>query len=83
MVLESPYRRLLEPLLSYIRPIDRGTAAERGAEDRGAAVRAAPLVAPLLHSQTAVFLRWALMFRGIVIIDVPYHVGADVPDEGA
>jgi hypothetical protein len=29
----------------------------------------------LLHTQTALFLRLALMFRpGIVITDVPYHV---------
>jgi hypothetical protein len=84
VVLESPYRLLLEPLLSYIEAI----ADQRQPNEVLTIV--VPQFVPrrrwhhLLHSQTGMFLRLALTFRpGIVITNVPYHVGAEVPDEGA
>ena len=55
-------------------------AAERGDDGRGAAVRTARRWHNLLHAQTAMMLRLALMFEpGIVITSVPYQVGGDSP----
>jgi hypothetical protein len=75
LVLESPYRLLLEPLLEYI-----GEIAE--ARQPGEIITiVVPQFVPrrwyhnLLHMQTAWYLRMALLFkRGIVITDVPYQV---------
>jgi amino acid transporter len=82
IVLESPYRLLLEPLLEYVQRI----AAERQRDETLTIV--VPQFVPrrswhnLLHAQTAGFLRLALMFRpGIVITSVPYQVGAAMPEE--
>ncbi len=75
VILESPYRRMLEPLLEYIEEL----IARRQPNEMITVV--VPQFVPsnwwanLLHMQTAVILRLALMFRpGIVITDVPYHV---------
>lgn len=77
VVVESPYRLLLEPLLDYI----RGVARNRQPNEVLTIV--VPQFVPrrrwheLLHAQTAVLLRLALLFeRGIVITSVPYQVGA-------
>ena len=75
VILESPYRLLLEPLLGYVEHI---------AELRQPA-EVITIVVPefvpkhwwqnLLHTQTAVVLRLALIFRrGIVVTDVPYRL---------
>ena len=75
VILDSPYRLLLEPLLAYIEEI----LSRRQPNDTVTIV--VPQFVPrrwwhnLLHTQTALLLRLALMFRqGIVITDVPYHV---------
>lgn len=75
VILDSPYRLMLEPLLDYIEEI----AASQEANEVLTIV--VPRFVPrgwwqnLLHAQTAVWLRLALMFRpGIVITDVPYLV---------
>ena len=75
VVLDSPYRRMLEPLLAYVDELE----AQRQPNEYITIV--VPQFVPahrwadLLHTQTAVVLRLALMFRpGIVITDVPYHV---------
>jgi amino acid transporter len=75
LVLASPYRVMIEPLLSYIEEI----AAQRQPNDIITIV--VPQFVPkhwwenLLHTQTATYLRFALLFkRGIVITDVPYQV---------
>lgn len=75
VILDSPYRLLLEPLLDYIRKVD----ASRQPNEMITVV--VPQFVPrrwfsgLLHTQTAWMLRWALTFRpGIVITDVPYLV---------
>lgn len=75
VILESPYRLFLEPLVDYIEEV----VAQRQLNDTVTIV--VPQFVPrrwwhnLLHTQTALFLRLALMFRsGIVITDVPYHV---------
>lgn len=75
VILESPYRTFLEPLLEYIDTID----ATRQPNEVITIV--VPEFVPrhfwanLLHTQTALTLRWALLFRrGIVITSVPYQV---------
>jgi len=75
VILESPYRLLLEPLLDYIGEI---TAKRQSKEIITIVV---PQFVPriwwhnLLHTQTATWLRLALLFKpGIVITDVPYQV---------
>ena len=40
VILNSPYRLLIEPLVGYIREVVVSAAAQRGDDDRGAAVRA-------------------------------------------
>ncbi len=75
VILDSPYRLLLEPLLDYIDEID----ASRQPNEIITIV--VPQFVPrhwwhnLLHTQAAFLLRIALLFRpGIVITDVPYQV---------
>jgi hypothetical protein len=75
VVLDSPYRLLIEPLLEYI----EGIAAARQPNEIITIV--VPQFVPrtwwhnALHMQTAWMLRLALLFkRGIVITDVPYQM---------
>ena len=75
VILDSPYRLLLEPLLSYVQEVSRH-------RQPGETITiVVPQFVPnrwwgnLLHTQTALWLRMALMFRpGIVITDVPYQL---------
>jgi hypothetical protein len=74
VILDSPYRMLLEPLLDYVEHSGHAPA-ER---DHTLVV---PQFVPqqawtnLLHTQTAVLLRVARLFRkGIVVTDVPYQM---------
>ena len=74
-VLDSPYRLLLEPLLTYIEEI----SAQRQPNETITIVM--PQFVPkrrwhnVLHAQTATWLRLALLFKpGIVITNVPYQV---------
>jgi len=78
VVLNSPYRLLIEPLLDYVRQV----SARRQPNEVLTIV--VPQFVPrkrwhnVLHAQTAVMLRLALMFRpGIVITSVPYQVGRE------
>jgi hypothetical protein len=75
VILDSPYRLMIEPLLEYVEEI----AAQRQANET------ITIVVPefvsqhwwgnLLHAQTATWLRLALLFKpGIVVTDVPYQV---------
>jgi len=75
VLLDSPYRLLAEPLLEYIEEL----ANQRQPNET------ITIVVPqfvdkrwmhnLLHTQTALWLRLALLFKpGIVITDVPYQV---------
>jgi hypothetical protein len=74
VILDSPYRLLLEPILEYINRITQY-------QPNGLITIVVPQFVPkrpwhnLLHTQTALLLRLALLFkRGVVVIDVPYHV---------
>jgi len=75
VVLHSPYRLFLEPLVGYIEEI----AAQRQPNETITIV--VPQFVPrrwwhnLVHSQAAMWLRMMLMFkRGIVITNVPYQL---------
>ncbi len=75
VILESPYRLLIEPILDYFEHL---MVAHQPNELLTIVV---PQFVPahwwenLLHNQTALLLRFALMFRqGVVIVEVPYQV---------
>jgi amino acid transporter len=75
VILESPYRLLLEPLLAYIEEV-----ASHNQHDEILTI-VVPQFVPkqrwhnILHTQTAFLLRLALLFKpGVVITDVPYQV---------
>ncbi len=75
VILDSPFRLFVEPLLGYLEMV----SARRSPGDLITIV--VPQFVPrrwwhnLLHTQTAVMLRLALLFkRGITITDVRYHV---------
>jgi len=71
-VIESPYRLLLQPLLRYIEKVD-------ARDERPITIVLAEFVPRnwwewVLHSQTALRLKLALLFRpNTIVIDVPYH----------
>jgi len=75
VVLDSPYRSILHPLMEYINRM------ERQGEGRYLTV-VLPEIIPshwwehFLHNQTALLIKAALLFRpGKVTVSVPYHVG--------
>jgi hypothetical protein len=75
VILESPYRLFLEPLLEYIEGIANQT------QPNEIITVVVPQFVPrrwyhnLLHTQAAFWLRLALLFRrNVVITDVPYQV---------
>lgn len=74
VVIDSPYRSLVTPLMAYIDAVDR-----RDPDDLVTVVL--PEYIPkhwwerVLHNQTAFRLKAALLFRpGTVVINVPYHL---------
>jgi hypothetical protein len=89
-IIESPYRSLVGPLLAYI------DAVHMQFPDKTLTVVLPEMVPAhwweqVLHNQTALRLKAALLFRpGIVVSDVPYHLrrhrlgaGAGVGGNGA
>ncbi|MHB8134766.1 MAG: APC family permease [Anaerolineaceae bacterium] len=75
VILESPYRLLVEPVLEYINKL----SAVRQPNEMLTIV--VPQFVPshwyenFLHNQTALLLRFALLFKpGLVIVEVPYQV---------
>ena len=77
VVIESPYRSLLRPLLAYVDAVDRGD------RHRPVVVILSEFVPRhwwewLLHNQTALRLKLHLFFRpNTVVLDVPYMAGED------
>ena len=75
VVLESPYRSLMEPLLEYIEEVQD--------EDPGGYVTVIlPEFVPrrlwqhLLHNQHALLIKGALLFKpNVVVTSVPFHLG--------
>ena len=75
VVLVSPYRMLIEPIMHYINSL----CAQRKPGEMITIV--VPQFVPrywwenLLHNQTALMLRFVLLFKpGLVIVEVPYQV---------
>ena len=75
VVLDSPYRLLLEPVMEYIEKM-----LVHPAKDEIVTV-VVPQFVPahwwenFLHNQTALMLRFGFLFKpGLVIIEVPYQV---------
>jgi amino acid transporter len=74
VIVESPYRSILRPLLHYIDAIDKQIT------DRTLVIVLPELVATrwwqqLLHNQFPLRLKAALLFRpGTVVVSVPYHL---------
>jgi amino acid transporter len=75
VILESPYRLLIEPLLEYI------DAILKNRQPNELLTLVVPQFVPehwwenLLHNQTALLLRFALLnVQGVVIVEVPYQV---------
>jgi hypothetical protein len=76
VALRSPYRSVIGPLLEYV---DR---VQQEAPDTLVTI-VLPEFVPvhwwqqLLHNQTALLIKAALLFRrGVIVIDVPYHLAA-------
>ena len=74
VVLASPYRSMLRPLLDYV-----GRIRER--DTNSVVTIVIPEFVPrrwwqhLLHNQTALLVKGALLFRrGVVVVDVPFHL---------
>jgi amino acid transporter len=74
VVLGSPYRSVLRPLFEYIERIQQQSP-------RGMIAIVIPEFVPrhwwqqVLHNQTALLVKGALLFRrGIVVVDVPFHL---------
>jgi hypothetical protein len=75
IVLTSPYRSLLGPLLEYVDQL-----REKGGENHVVTI-VLPEVIParwwqqLLHNQTALLIKGAMFFRrNVTVTDVPYHL---------
>src|SRR5262249_33290252 len=75
VVLESPYRSLMEPLLEYIEQVQRG-------DPDGYVTVILPEFLPhrlwqhLLHNQHALLIKGALLFKpNVVVTSVPFHLG--------
>ena len=83
VVLESPYRSLLEPLLEYLEQVQ--------ADDPSAYVTVVlPEFVPrrlwhhLLHNQHALLIKAALLFKPhVVVTSVPFHLGRNQPAAAA
>ncbi|HEY3228877.1 MAG TPA: amino acid permease, partial [Roseiflexaceae bacterium] len=74
VVLPSPYRSLVRPILSYVDELDKRY-------DDDVLTVILPEFIPskwwqhLLHNQTALLIKAALLFRkGIIVTSVPYHL---------
>ncbi len=74
VVIESPFRSLVGPLLAYIDSV-RGRYPDRTLTVILPEMVPASLWEQVLHNQTALRLKAALLFRpGIVVTSVPYHL---------
>ena len=74
IVLTSPYRSLLGPLLEYIDHLQKG-------DENHVVTIVVPEFIPArwwqlgLHNQTALLIKGAMLFRkNVIVTDVPYHL---------
>jgi amino acid transporter len=80
VVLDSPYRSLMEPLLEYIEQVQK-------ADPNGYVTVILPEFVPhrlwqhLLHNQHALLIKGALLFKpNVVVTSVPFHLGRRMAD---
>jgi amino acid transporter len=80
VVLDSPYRSLMEPLLEYIEQVQK-------ADPNGYVTVILPEFVPhrlwqhLLHNQHALLIKGALLFKpNVIVTSVPFHLGRHVAD---
>lgn len=76
IVLPSPYRSVLRPLVNYVRDLTRGGEADL-------VTVIVPEIVPhkwwehLLHNKTALYIKTAFLFTaGVVVTAVPYRLGS-------
>jgi amino acid transporter len=75
IVLNSPYRSLLGPLMDYIEQLQR-----RGGDDHVVTIVLPEFIPArwwqqILHNQTALLIKGQLLFRrNVVVTDVPHHL---------
>ncbi|MCS7001571.1 MAG: APC family permease, partial [Dehalococcoidia bacterium] len=82
VIIESPYRQLLAPLLAYIDAVREQHPAETVLVVLPEFVTA-HWWENALHNQTALRIRAALQYRpGVVTVSVPYHLPSRDPAEG-
>ena len=75
VILESPYRALMGPLMAYIDATDREDPSQPTTVVLPEFVPSHFWEYPL-HNQTALRLKLRLFFRrNTVVVDVPYHLG--------
>ena len=75
VLLESPYRLLVEPILEYIETLTKIRQSNEVITVVVPQFVSRHLWTGFLHNQTAFMLRLGLMFRpGVIIIEVPYQV---------
>ena len=81
IILESPYRSLVEPILEYI---SRLQAQDPGCQITVVVPEFVPTgwLGKLLHGQAGVVLLLRLRYRpGVVVTNIPYHLKASIPHE--
>ena len=75
VILDSPYRLFIEPLLEYIEELEKKRQPNEIITIVVPEFVPKKLLTGILHTQTATTLRLALLFhKGIVITSVPYQV---------
>ncbi|MDI6696377.1 MAG: APC family permease [Anaerolineales bacterium] len=75
VILDSPYRLLIEPMLEYIEKIDNDHQPNEIITVIVPRFVSGDLASGFLHANTAEWLRRALITRpGVVITEVPYHI---------
>jgi hypothetical protein len=75
VILPSPYRSFLEPLLDYIERV-RQESPGGWVTVALAEVLPARWWETLLHNQRALLIKAALLFKfRVIVTDVPYHLG--------
>lgn len=75
VILDSPYRLLVEPLLEYITKVSRARQPDEVITIVVPRFVSQGVVTGLLHANTADWLRKALaMYPNIVIVEVPYQI---------
>jgi hypothetical protein len=83
VIIESPYRSLIGPLLSYVDALDRQYTDDTITIILPEFLPRSPWEY-LLHNQSALRLKAALLFRpNTVVVDMPYHLGRKSAEEAA